>query len=148
MCDDLIEFHLMDAKNTEGVHYIKHLFKSMLADMKHADKDRYSDIKCKLYRHAYGNHLNEQLANDWVSSMKNEDGTVGGHWTINETEGVNTKHHNKWDWYATLNMIYSDYYNPKFSTDDYLYLANKFLDDKDASEDKLLKYYFHIADKE
>lgn len=147
MCNELVE-QIMNSHNDEGIHYIKHLFKSMLGDMKHTDVNKYHTTKCELYKYAYGNHLSEKFAKDWVSKMKNEDGTIGGHWKVEETEGVNTKSHNKWDWYATLNMMYSDYYNPKFTTNDYIYLANKFLDDKDASDDKLLEYYFHIVDKE
>lgn len=49
--------------------------------------------------------------------MKNEDGTKGPHWTVEETTsvanqmGINLKSekHNKWDWFVAMNMIYSDF---------------------------------------
>lgn len=139
---------IMSNNNVEGAHYIEHLFNEMLDDIKHTDSKKYHEIKCKLYKFAYGNNLTEELANHWMSKLKNEDGTTGGHWAVETTEAYNTKHYNKWNWYAILNVMYSDFYNPKFTTDDYARLASQFLDDKDASKDKLLNYYFYIVDEE
>lgn len=147
MHDKLIK-SIMATNNHEGIHYIEDLFDDMLENIKHEDSNKYLHIKCKLYRFAHGHNLTEELATNWTSKMKNEDGTTGAHWKVEDTEAYNPEHHNKWDWYATLNMMYSDYYNPKFTTDDYVRLANQFLDDKDASKDKLLHYYFYIVDKE
>ena len=139
---------LIETENPEAKQYMEHLLFKMLDDIKHNDCVKYHDIKRELYKHTYGNHLCEIFARKWVDKMKNEDGTIGGHWSVEETEGVNTKHYDKWDWYATLNMFYSDYYTPRFTTNDYVMLADKFLSDKDAPADKLLRYFFYIADKE
>lgn len=147
MYKDLIK-RIMNTNNVEGAHYIEEIFDEMFDNLKHTDLPKYNNIKYNLYKFTYGNHLSDSLANHWVDKMKNEDGTIGGHWTIDATEANNPKHHHKWDWYATLNMMYSDYYNPKFNTDDYIHLAHQFLSDKDAPDDKLLEYYFHIVDKE
>lgn len=139
---------LIHMPTMEGKEHLEHLFNEMFEDIKEKDPAKYKHIKCKLYRYVYANHLSEELAEHWVNKMKNEDGTIGGHWTLAETEANNPYKHHKFDWYATLNMMYSDYYDAKFTTEDYIHLANKFLADKDAPEDKLLEYYFHIADKE
>lgn len=140
--------HLMETNTIETKQFTEYLLLEMLEDIKREDCIKYLHIKREMYEHVHGNHLCEKLAREWVDEMKNEDGTIGGHWTIDATEANNPKHHNKWDWYATLNMMYSDYYNPKFNTDDYIHLAHQFLSDKDAPDDKLLEYYFHIIDKE
>lgn len=53
--------------------------------------------------------------------------------------------HNKPDWYAAMNMAYSDYYNPKYSTADYIELAKDWLNDQDVGKDKMLKYYLYVV---
>lgn len=49
------------------------------------------------------------------------------------------------DFYVAANMMYSDYFQPAFSSELYLNMARDFLNDKDAEKDKLLKYYFFVA---
>jgi hypothetical protein len=49
------------------------------------------------------------------------------------------------DFYAVMNMIYSDYYNPKFDIETYVELAKDWLDDVDIGNCKTLKYYIYIA---
>jgi hypothetical protein len=80
--------------------------------------------------------------------MENEDGTRGGHWTLEDTTsvakqyGIDFSHINQYDWNYVMNMIYSDYYGAvsnDLST--YVKLAKKFIFDKDAPEGKALKYY-------
>ena len=80
-----------------------------------------------LYKMVYGKHLSKDLAHRWVESMDNKDGTRGGHWTIDQTNQFAGKH-NQNDFYAVLNMMYSDYYNPKFDTTTYVELANEYDD--------------------
>ena len=80
--------------------------------------------------------------------MSNEDGTTGGHWSLEETDSIARNHGiefrsiNKYDWNYVMNMIYSDYYGaiPNELTS-YVKVAKKFLQDKDAPEGKALKYY-------
>ena len=49
------------------------------------------------------------------------------------------------DFYAAMNMIYSDYYNPKFDTETYLMLTMDWLNDVDVGACKTLKYYMYVA---
>lgn len=49
------------------------------------------------------------------------------------------------DLYAVLNMVYSDFYNPKFDTSIYIELAKDWLKDKDIEGSKLLKYYYFVV---
>lgn len=58
--------------------------------------------------------------------MSNKDGTHGPHWSIEQTRQVQRERNiaaDEWDFYAILNMMYSDYYNPKFDTGTYIDLA-------------------------
>ena len=89
----------------------------------------------------------------WAEHMQNADGTVGPHWTMDQTSAVADASgipHDipRWAWGVTMNMMYSDYYDvarkfgvnaPEF----YAELARAFLMDKDGPgpEEKLCAYY-------
>ena len=118
----------------------------MIDELKEKDYDAYKHIEHKLYKLVYGEHLNEDLATKWVSGMENKDGTRGEHWSKMQTDQY-AGEYNKWDWYAALNMAYSDYYNPKFDTNNYIEFAKDFIDDKDVGKGKLFRYYFYVVCK-
>lgn len=135
------------AKNSKvDMEELEELVIEAMCELKEKDYAVYKHIEYKLYKLVYGEHLNEELATKWVEHMENKDGTRGEHWTKFQTDQY-ASNYNKWDWYATMNMIYSDYYNPKFDTTTYIELAKDFIADKDAGEGKVLNYYLHIVCK-
>jgi len=80
--------------------------------------------------------------------LVNEDGTMGPHWTLEQTNAVARQNNiafdkfNEYDWNYVMNMMYSDYYGAVSNdTTSYVRLAKKFLDDKDAKDGKAFKYY-------
>lgn len=103
-------------------------------------------IYSALHRLAHGPHLSAVMADDWTSHMQNKDGSTGPHWSREQTDAL-AEHRNKNDFFAVLNMMYSDYFSPALSQQQYITLARDFIDDKDAPEDKTLKYYCEIAKK-
>lgn len=131
-------------KSTIDMEELEHIMCCMIDDIKHSNHDLYKRIEYKLFKLAYGKHLNEELATKWVSKMENKDGTYGEHWSKTQTDQY-AGSHNKWDWYVAMNMMYSDYFEPSFDTSMYIKLAKNFIEDKDADEGKLLKYYFYIV---
>lgn len=135
--------HIVELDNTDIMRRLEHLFVEMIDDIKLYNHDKYDEIEYKLYCIAYGKHLTEEVAKSWVHSMKHKDGTIGEHWTIEQTSQYSGKH-DKNDWYAAMNMMYSDYCNPKFDNNIYIELANDYLNDPDAPEDKLLRYYMLV----
>ena len=89
--------------------------------------------------------LTEQKANEIVSKMVNKDGTRGAHWSISQVRDLAKAHpelkaFDFWDFYVALNMMYSDYYCPKFTTEDYVQLAVDFIGDADAPKNKVIRY--------
>ena len=119
-----------------------------LAMVERIDEDIYDDIELYLYKKVYGCHFTEWLLNKALKHMKNEDGTSGGHWTVEQTtmvarsNGITFDHFNEYDWNYVMNMIYSDYYGSvPNETSVYVKMARKFLEDKDAEEGKALRYY-------
>lgn len=119
-----------------------------LSMLKETNPETYKELERYLYKEVYGLHFNEWLLNEAVSKMKNEDGTVGAHWSLEQTNSVAKNNnipfskYNEYDFNYVMNMIYSDYYGAvpnDIST--YTRLALKFLEDKDAKEGKAYCYY-------
>lgn len=104
------------------------------------------------------NHFDEDLAKEAVAGMRNEDGSSGPRWSVEESTaianqvGMNLKSekHNKWDWYVALNMMYSDYYKAVkaiaggISTRYFAELAKAWLCDKDVPVGKMKRYYTYV----
>lgn len=130
-------------------------FIAMLDRLKEVDHEYYHKIEDCLYVEVYGEHLNESMAHKWVDNMANKDGSVGAHWTVDETSqvakqiGVPFDDFNKHEWYAIMNMVFSDYYGSVSSdTMTYAKLAKDWLMDKDVSPGKAYRYYRYVVCKE
>lgn len=100
-------------------------------------------------------HLSKADAESWVSRMKNSDGTVGAHWTFEQTQDVAKQRNincDPNDFWAAMNMMYSDYcmVARSYSADNqnfYADMAAAFLRDKDAVPGKIVEYHDVIVDK-
>ena len=117
------------------------------------------EFDIKKYERQYGPHFNEECAKKCVSKMENEDGTNGAHWSIEETTQVaqqyginlNGDKFNKYDWFVSLNMIYSDFYKVVVSmfgnsnTQFFVELAKAWINDKDVPEGKTWKYFKYVV---
>ena len=135
---------IIDEGSKEDMECLKHILVDLIDELTYSDREKYKKIEYKLYKKVHGEHLDEETAKCWVSHMQNKDGTKGEHWTLEQTTPL-AGNYNKYDFYATINMIYSDYYNSKFDTDTYVELAKDWLKDPDVPEGKTLKYYMLIA---
>ena len=93
------------------------------------------------------------MAEEWTREMKNEDGTTGPHWTMEQTNQIMTQRGINCDpaeFYAAMNMVYSDYSKVAkklnvSNIDFYAEIAKAFLDDQDAAPDKLARYYEFVV---
>lgn len=104
--------------------------------------------------HASAGVLDGAMAMRWVNGMQNADGTTGAHWTMDQVrqllqqKGVQADPLKMW---VAMNAEYSDMVNVyrKYSMDRlevYLDAAlARWIDDKDAVEDKLASYYRYIV---
>lgn len=135
---------ILESHKSEDMENLKELIFDMFDTIKMYDYDEYKDMELELYKMIYGEHLNEDLARKWVSNMENKNGTRGEHWSVEQTDQY-AGSHNRWEWYACMNMMFSDYYNPKFNTDDYITMANNWISDKDVPSGKTLRYYFYVV---
>lgn len=99
--------------------------------------------------------FNRQTADEWMSRIKNSDGSTGPHWTYDQSKQVMEQRKINCDpaqFYATLNAVYSDFgavakkhgvSNIEFFAD----LARAWLEDKDAVPDKAAAYYAYIVER-
>mgnify|MGYP000022654090 FL=1 len=98
----------------------------------------------------------EDDARRWTEHMENDDGSMGAHWTLEQTTAVANSigvHVDPWIWFAALNMEYSDNFEvaQKYGLDRpeyYADLAKAFLFDKDGGgpEPKIAGYYHGIVE--
>lgn len=98
----------------------------------------------------------EDDARRWTEHMENDDGSMGAHWTLEQTTAVANSigvHVDPWVWFAALNMEYSDNFEvaQKYGLDRpeyYADLAKAFLFDEDGGgpEAKIAGYYHGIVE--
>lgn len=104
-------------------------------------------IHIKLSRIANKGHLSEDEAHAWVAQMH----PYPKHWSKAETDSVRLAHGLKYDendWYAVLNMMYSDFFGAVTdTTDNYVKLAKHWFEDKDIddAEHKTFNYYHNVV---
>lgn len=109
-------------------------------------------------KESYHEEFDRKSAEHWASKMRNEDGTTGAHWTMEQTTAVAKEHGVKFEyitdycWFVTMNMVYSDYYavavkNGCNTVAFYADMAKAFLFDKDAKSprDKISAYYEYVV---
>lgn len=101
-------------------------------------------------------HLTHDEAKEWTDCMINADGTTGAHWTYEQASQLMSQRSidcDKNDFWAVLNMMYSDYCrvaksysvdNPNFYAD----MTAAFLRDEDAVEGKAAAYWECIAESD
>ena len=129
---------------------MKNVLVDAVIKLKECNPEEYNNIEYCLHKIAHLGEVGEELARCWVESMKNKDGTSGAHWTWEQVTQVHKEKKIGKDvgtFYAVLNMMYSDYYSPRFDTNTYIDLAKDWLNDPDGDECKTLKYYYYIVHK-
>lgn len=135
--------------------------KEYRTDAGHRDMDEvaYRRGGERMEGHGAGNGgapFTRELAQEWVSGMKNADGTTGPHWTMEQTEAARAQHGVNCDplaFWAAMNMIYSDYAKvaEKVNANKmefYVCMAKAFLEDKDSRNqgaEKLARYYEYVV---
>ena len=119
--------------------------------IKETHHELYEDLEMYLYTMMYGNHFSEWLLKKATQQIQNEDGTIGAHWNVDQTnsvarsKGLVFSNFNQYDFNYVMNMLYSDYYGAvPNDTDVYYKMALKFLNDKDAKEGKAFNYYYKM----
>ena len=132
---------------------LKEFVDDALKMLKETNYDLYETLETYLYKEVYQCHFCDWLLEKAVSKMVNEDGTVGPHWTVEQTstvakaKGLLFSEFNEYDFNYVMNMIYSDYYGAvRDDIDTYYEMSIKFLNDKDFGKGKAFKYYLLVKE--
>lgn len=102
-------------------------------------------------------HLTFNDARQWTSQMCNEDGSIGPHWSLEQTRQIQQKKKELQDFdeidvFAVINMMYSDYCAVAKelgvnNIDFYVGMTKAWLEDGDVSagNEKTMRYYEYIV---
>lgn len=94
--------------------------------------------------------MDKETAEEWVSSMENEDGSKGEHWTLEQVEKElhqRGMHYDSIEFWAALNAEYSDRCKVyrKYGVNELDFYMDvveaAWMNDKDAVDDKVAMYY-------
>lgn len=98
--------------------------------------------------------MDKEMSEEWTRMMRNEDGSKGAHWKMEQTNAILKQRgykHTETEWYAVMNAMFSDFYgvakkyglagNPEFFAD----LANAWLNDRDAVDNKAAVYFCEVV---
>ena len=139
----------MIEQHPEKYKEAKHLANEMAEHLKKHCPDSYWSIITKLHCLMHGPHFDEDTAKMAVSKMHNVDGTVGGHWSMEDTDKLAAAHGiaHKCDFYYGMNMLYSDLSaSMGTSADIYVKMVKAlYFDDPDMVEGKLFRQWMAVA---
>ena len=129
----------------EDMEEISEIFEDTIYKLKEIDPKCYKKYKMKLLGMAYDYKLNEDMAYEIVHDMK----PLGEYWDFETTSkvkrdyGVNAT---DCDFYVVMNSLVNDYNKviDKEDVETYVKMANAFINDEDATKDKVWIYYTKI----
>ena len=138
---------IVDNGKIEDMQTLSELLEDTMEIIKDYDKECYKEMEMKLYKMAYGNHLNKSMAEEIVHKMRpyNERWKYDEVKRIQEERGLNNI--STPDFYSTMNMAYNDYHNI-FDEDieSYIRFTIDFIKDEDAKEGKVFTYFTQIVE--
>ena len=136
---------IVDNGKIEDMQELSNMLEDTMEIIKDYDKECYKDFEMKLYKMAYGSHLNKSMAQDIVNKMR----PFGERFNYEETRKLQEQRGiNDIDtpsFYTVLNSAYNDY-KDIFSEDieGYIRFTIDFIKDEDAKKDKVFLYYTTI----
>ena len=136
---------IVDNGKIEDMETLSDLLEDTLEIIKDYDKECYKEMEMKLYKMAYGNHLNKSMAEEIVHKMR----PFGEHWRFEETRNLQRQRGindiDEVEFYIVINSAYNDY-KDLFNEDleSYIRFTIDFIKDEDAKQDKVFIYYTEI----
>lgn len=136
---------IVDNGRIEDMKTLSDILEDTMEELKKYDQDCFNEYMMELYKMAYGNTLNKQMAEEIVHKMK----PYGEKWSIEETQkimqqyGINNVKNA--DFYVVINSAYNDY-RDLFQDDieKYVRFTMNFIQDEDAKIDKVFTYFTTI----
>ena len=137
---------IVDNGKIEDMQELSEMLEDTMEIIKDYDEKCYKDLEMKLYKMAYGNHLNKSMAEEIVHKMR----PFAERWSYKESEelqrqrGINDI--DSVEFYVVLNSAYNDY-KDLFGedTESYIRFTIDFIKDEDAKDGKVFKYFTEIV---
>lgn len=151
--EDYIEKIIKDGDINE-MEKLAEILEDVLETLAEYDKEMYKKYEMCLYKMAYGNILNKEMAEEIVSKMK----PYGKRWGLEETKKVQEQfgleNIRPIDFFVVINSKFNDCrdtverfaHNPEEELDLYVSLTRDFIIDEDAKADKVFIYYTQVAE--
>lgn len=133
---------IVDNGSVEDMHTLSDILEEIMEIIKQYDERCYREYAIELYKMAYGNHLNREVAEEIVQAMRPE----GMRWSYDETRNLQNQRglNNipEADFFTVINSAYNDYKN-LFGEDleSYIRFTVDFIEDEDAKPQKVINYF-------
>lgn len=133
---------IVDNGKIEDMEELSDMLEDTMEIIKDYDEKCYKEFEMKLYKMAYGSHLNKSMAQDIVNKMR----PYGMRWNIEETESMQRQRGiediPKADFFVVINSAYNDY-KDIFGEDleGYIRFTIDFIKDEDAKPNKVFDYF-------
>lgn len=136
---------IVNVGNIEEMEELSDILDEAICIIKKYDEALFEDYKMQLYRMAYGNTFNEEMAMKIVSKMQ----PYGEHWNLDETRNVQYQYGlndiDDLDFYVVINSAFNDYRNMfNDNIDTYVKFTEDFINDEDAKDGKVFLYFTTI----
>lgn len=133
---------IVDNGKIEDMEELSDMLEDTMEIIKDYDKECYKEMEMKLYKMAYGSHLNKSMAQDIVNKMR----PFGERFNYEETRklqeqrGINDI--DPIEFFVVINSAYNDY-KDIFSEDieGYIRFTIDFIKDEDAKPNKVFNYF-------
>lgn len=140
---------IVDNGKIEDMETLSDILEDTMEIIKDYDKECYKEFEIKLYKMAYGNHLNKSMAEDIVNNMR----PFGKRWTLEESKRIQEQFGmndiSPIDFFTVLNRNFNDSRNtaerftknPEEEVEFYVCLTRDFIKDEDAKPNKIFDYF-------
>lgn len=138
---DYIE-KIVDNGDIGSMRELSMMLEDTMEDVKKEDESRYKKYAMKLYKMAYGEMLSKEMAYNIVENMR----PYGMRWTLEEVKDIQNKYGfndiRSIDVFVVMNSAFNDY-KDIFGEDveSYIKFTIDFIEDEDASDGKVFKYF-------
>ena len=138
---------IVDNGKIEDMQTLSDMLEDTMEIIKDYDKECYKEMEMKLYKMAYGNHLNKSMAEEIVHKMR----PFGERFSFEETRNLQRQRGindiDECEFYVVINSAYNDY-KDLFNEDieSYIRFTIDFIKDEDAKEGKVFAYFTQIVE--
>lgn len=138
---------IVDNGRIEDMESLSDMLEDTLEIIKDYDEECYKEMEMKLYKMAFGSHLNKSMAEEIVHKMR----PFSEKWAYNEVKHIQEERGlnniSTPDFYSTMNMAYNDY-KDIFGEDieSYIRFTVDFINDEDAKQGKVFLYFTEIVE--